>query len=147
LPKHIFFEPIQVEVKLNSDGSTVDMQGSVSGSYQTLCGRCAEEAKSNFEFPVFMVLKPRKGSTDGDDTSFSLYDGEVIDCSEVIEELVVLGVPYVSFCSEDCKGLCPVCGKNLNSNTCDCSLASIEPDEETFEGENPFSKLKNIKLT
>ena len=51
----------------------------------------------------------------------------------------VLAVPMKNLCSEDCKGLCPKCGKNLNEGLCNCNEENIDPRWETIQ------KLKSKK--
>ena len=52
--------------------------------------------------------------------------------------------PFVVLCRPDCAGLCPVCGANLNRETCDCAERAEE--ERVMSDANPFAALKNLKL-
>ena len=64
--------------------------------------------------------------------------------AEPINDAVVMDTPFVVLCTPDCRGLCPVCGGNLNVEQCDCAAqAEAEWAEAT---ENPFAALKNLKL-
>jgi len=61
------------------------------------------------------------------DLDLSIFDGEAIDIDELVTEELLLAVPDHVLCSENCKGICPVCGVDRNSVTCDCQTAEIDP--------------------
>lgn len=141
--------PVKASVKLESDGQTVDMKGDIASNYISLCGRCGEEAKADIFSEVSLIFKPKKNSDEFDDVGFVLYKGDVLDCSEALEELFILSIPHTIYCSENCLGLCPNCGVNLNNSKCLCrekgvSLNSKNNDSAESEVVNtPFSKLKD----
>lgn len=64
------------------------------------------------------------------------YRGEELDFSRMVEDLIFLNLPLSSVCSEGCKGLCPVCGCNLNLVQCSCA------QDETI---NPFLSLRTLR--
>ena len=67
----------------------------------------------------------------------SLNEYDFINLADILKEQISLNIPIQPLCSNDCKGLCQVCGKNLNSEKCKCK-------KEKWN--NPFSKLENINL-
>jgi uncharacterized protein len=66
------------------------------------------------------------------------YRGDEIEPKEFIREQLLLGIPMVPVHSQDCKGLCPVCGADRNETTCNCHIEVIEG------GPSPFAMLKKI---
>ena len=70
--------------------------------------------------------------------------------TDAIREDILIVFPQSCLCSEDCRGLCPVCGANLNEGDCGCELPEEEEDEEeaeeASEGPNPWAALDNLKL-
>ena len=112
-------------------GKRVNLRGRVSTQVHTRCARCLEpvtyrlEAEMNVQFA---------GSEDPDDPDLYLFEGSKADLTDALRDAVLLEMPYRALCREDCKGLCPKCGKNLNSGPCTCQ----EGDDVT----NPFSALK-----
>ena len=75
---------------------------------------------------------------DGREEDYDLIaepEGEVFDTAEFVENLLLLKLPMKFLCDEECKGLCPVCGTNLNTSECDCKEHQI--DER-------FAKLKDL---
>lgn len=144
-PAHSFSKQLPVYLKLSSDGRTVDMKGVFKGTYRTLCSRCAGEANESLEIPINIIVKPRSGPDDEEDVGFALYDGEDLDCCKVVEDIVILNIPFLSLCSEECQGLCSQCGKNLNLGNCQCV---VEPDMDNSDKKTnkPFEKLKDFKI-
>jgi uncharacterized protein len=57
-----------------------------------------------------------------DELSASFYQGDSIDVSALVQEQILLTLPSVPLCKEECKGLCAQCGVNLNQETCECQL-------------------------
>ena len=62
-----------------------------------------------------------------DDLSTAFYENDEIDLGALMHEQFVLSLPMKPLCSEGCKGLCPVCGTNLNKGTCDCKPVWEDP--------------------
>jgi len=142
-PDYVFSSPPEVELSLSLEGSTVVVAGQVSGSFVSPCVRCTEEAKTELDLALDLILKPASNrkipGADEEDLHFGIYDGEEVNCTEIAEEFLVLSLPFVVVCSENCKGLCPHCGKNLNLGLCGCK------PEET--GDPRLSVLRALKIT
>jgi uncharacterized protein len=77
------------------------------------------------------------GSFDLEDADEELFDGRQIDLDPILQEQVLLALPMNVVCREDCKGLCPMCGRDLNESACSCEPKGIE---------GRLAALKNIKL-
>lgn len=111
----------------------------IEGSAKVACSRCLVE----FDYPLHgfshLVFYPEDAHVEGEesDEERDYYDGEKLDISEILAEEILIIVPFNPLCSDDCKGLCPVCGANLNEETCGCSRDVA--DER-------FSVLKGLKI-
>ena len=70
--------------------------------------------------------------------AFGFYEDGIVNCSSFVEEFLILALPYTVTCSTQCKGLCSVCGQNLNTAMCECIVQ--EPIDSRF------AALKDIKL-
>jgi uncharacterized protein len=126
---------------------TIVVQGTVETVVGTDCSRCLEPAqapvKSEFRY-VFVPGSEDAGAKSGaeaeldpDDADCAYYEGEVIDLDPLIFEQIALQIPIRALCGDSCRGLCPRCGVNLNTESCDC------PPPEGGK----FAVLKNFKVT
>ena len=77
------------------------------------------------------------GSFELEDADQEVFDGKVINLDPIVREQLLLALPMSAVCREDCKGLCPQCGINLNEAKCNCELKPVDPR---------LAPLKNIKL-
>jgi uncharacterized protein len=125
-----FTQPFHLVAILHKTGDKVIVTGSMSSIYRGECGRCldAVEGKWDKEF-TFAVETDRTT--------------EFIDITEPLREEVLLYLPEKIVCSDECKGLCPVCGENLNKKECGCDRSDfqnhIEDKNETYQ---PFKNLR-----
>ncbi len=92
------------------------------------CGRCLEPVVVPLKSNVTYTLAPLKERMEGedpesleDDLEFSYYQGDEIEIDPLVVDQVIMQIPVKPLCSEDCKGLCPNCGANLNIDKgCSC---------------------------
>jgi DUF177 domain-containing protein len=114
----------------------VQLSGTAAIVIKPSCDRCLEAFEKRFTVPLHVNLAPHREmhfeneDDDGlgeEDVAFSFYKGEEIDLSEIIREMLVLDIPLRYLCSEDCKGLCPQCGQNLNLAACSCAKSPADP--------------------
>jgi len=122
LPLSFEREP-SCKMTLRKVSSSVFAEGVVRGSYNSSCARCLEPIENQLEAPFMIALKPKPLGDDGsaEDLSFGYYQDEAIDCGDLAQEFLVLGVPFQPLCSASCKGLCDQCGVNLNHDDCGCA--------------------------
>jgi uncharacterized protein len=103
----------------------VDMSLDVELELIVSCSRCAadHEFKESYkmEYPLVTAL-------DNEDTDeFILLSDGKLDLLETATEFILINLPSVYLCDEDCKGLCPKCGKDLNHGECGCEHKEIDP--------------------
>ena len=79
----------------------------------------------------------RAGSFDLKEADEDWFDGRIIDFDPILREQLLLALPMYLICSEDCKGLCPLCGQDLNVKSCGCEPKRVDPR---------LAVLKDIKL-
>ncbi len=131
-------------------GTTVHVTGTLSGTARRQCVRCLKEYDDALWIPVVgeylgdAELKARPAGRDsseqsGDDMDdVYAYTGETIELGEMLREHVILSTPMQPLCQEECRGLCPVCGQDLNVRRCDCREEQIQ---------SPFAVLKQLRAT
>jgi uncharacterized protein len=126
--------PIAVDLSYYRAGMELFFEGRLSASMVAACARCAEELSAPYVRKFRFVLAPRAAGDDGDDgqvrtedLEFSLYDGDQIDLAPLVAEQLILALPSRALCREDCQGLCPHCGANLNLHRCGCAQQAYDP--------------------
>ena len=137
-----FAEPLSWDVTVTNTGEALLLMGSVRGTARTACGRCLEEFETALEGEVegYVLLDasvPAPEDMDADEYSV-LGEDHVIDLEPLLVAALVLELPLVPLCKEDCKGLCPTCGENLNEGPCGCA-----PADDEFST-SPFAVLKDF---
>lgn len=120
-----FPEPIDVELFVAKTGDEVIVQGKISTMVEMECARCLDvfEMDINPKVQFVIQLLDVKESQHSDDDDFVILpktSGDY-DISDRIREAILLELPLKPLCSEDCRGLCPMCGVNLNETDCDCT--------------------------
>ena len=81
------------------------------------CSRCLSPASAKITVDFDEEFRPAPCDKD-----VFTYEKGVIDLDRFVDQLILTNLPYVILCKEDCKGLCPVCGKNLNEGECGHNL-------------------------
>lgn len=135
-PEMIFFEikgysypvvdkkPFIAEVSLKGRNK-VHINGEVSISLEMPCDRCLEPTTQNIVFSFEKDIDfDEDTSEDMDDRSY--IDGKTIDIDGMLYSEILMNLPTKVLCNEECKGICRVCGKNLNKGDCGCD--SFVPD-------------------
>lgn len=92
------------------------------------CDRCLEDVELTFPIQIddrWKLEEQSDGIEDVDEHSF--MDGCILDVDKLVADEIVVALPTKVLCKEDCKGLCSVCGTNLNYGTCDCDRQVLDP--------------------
>lgn len=127
-------EPVRIFGELKKGIVQVDIEGKIVTNMEMECSRCLSPIKSMLEIPFkvgYMTeehyTKEKESELHGEDLELAIYDGEKIDLTELATEQILLNLPTQIFCQENCQGLCPKCGANLNTNSCNCETEEIDP--------------------
>jgi len=114
-------------------GDEVRVRGSLQTSVELRCDRCLGPVPVpvNVDFAANFVHAGDPAAEgkelQDEDLEFSVYDGDSVDLDEVVREQILLALPARQLCRDDCRGLCPACGKNLNTEACDCARHETDP--------------------
>ena len=122
-------DPVSVKGKLYSKADVLYLDLRIEFTFYGVCDRCAEEIEKNFSINVNKIIVEELQNVDNDD--FILVDNQLLNLDELINEEVSLTLPSKMLCDDECKGLCPKCGTNLNVNKCDCK-GDIDPRMEAL---------------
>jgi uncharacterized protein len=136
-------EPLEVR----ATAELVDGQIRIFGSFHTrvelVCARCLESVTEELSRDFDLFYRPLAGvpredevMLKPDDTDIAFFDGEGLFLADVLAEQVNLLIPMKAICRSDCRGLCPHCGSNLNSEECRCEVHT--PDSRLA----PLARMK-----
>lgn len=117
-------EPVSVKGCVENKAGIVSLNASVRLVYEAPCDRCAADVKREFNIPMEHTLVVSLES--GENDAFLVVPNMRLNLDELVEEDVNLAIPSKFLCNDNCKGLCTICGKNLNENQCDCK-APVDP--------------------
>lgn len=115
--------------------------GTVKARLILQCGRCMKNYKFLTEFPVELHFTSKEKAID-DDVDLYYTDGDSIDLDEAIQTNVIMNIPAKRLCSDDCKGLCPVCGADLDIECCSCGHTDNDSDNQAVDSR--FAILKDF---
>lgn len=105
---------------------SLELNATVSGKAQVHCARCGKPITVDVEFPISEILI-REDAAYTQDEDVVIYSGNEIELDEIITNSFLMNVSGKYLCSDDCKGLCPHCGINLNEASCSCQDDIIDP--------------------
>ena len=125
---------VQGEVELLRTPRSIVVKGMLHTDVELTCSRCLSQfiyaLTLNFEeeyIPTVDVLSGAPLPPPEEAGAFTIDGHHVIDLTEAIRQYTVLATPIKPLCKEDCAGLCPSCGHNLNQGQCDCPAQEIDP--------------------
>jgi len=112
----------------------IRLVGTLATEVELACARCLEPVRQPVTRDFELLYRPQGADKTKEDasvskgeTEISYYEGDGLLLEDVLREQVLLAVPYRVLCQENCKGLCPSCGRNLNSGQCSCEEARPDP--------------------
>ena len=108
--------PVSVNVTCVLQGDDVYVDGTLKCKIVGECARCVKQVESDWSCEISAVYAVTR--QDEDDY---LYSNGRLDLTPAVVDTLITSLPTVIYCKDDCKGLCPVCGKNLNEGLCDCN--------------------------
>jgi uncharacterized protein len=128
-------KPIKIEGRLSSAGpSRFYFSGRIKGESEVPCRRCLKEVTVAVDEEAHFIFSS-EGEDVADDPDVYPFDAlaPTLDLRPAVRETWLLSVPGFALCQEDCKGLCPTCGTDLNNGTCDCVPAAAESRWEALK--------------
>lgn len=132
-------QPLHGKVFVQRTDEGVLIRGEISGVIVVPCNRCAEDATINInsEFREYEEIPEESASPlEEEHEGYIVYDrhAPMLNLAEVGWEQFMLAQPAMPLCREDCKGLCPKCGTNLNMGECDCARDTTDPRMAALAG-------------
>jgi uncharacterized protein len=131
-------------VLLAKHGHDILVRGKLTGHLNLACSRCLESFTMPVDVDFDLLLAPGPSEAAGVDQELDqadldvdYYRGEVVDLESILREQIILMIPLKPLCDDNCKGLCPKCGANLNVTTCQCRPEAAN---------TPFAHLAKLKI-
>lgn len=135
------------DLELYMEGRNVFVRGTLGGWVEVACSRCVGPARCAIDESLAVTYLPAADPAAADhprhhdaeddaepelelgdeDLDVYAYEGEEIDLEPLLRDQIILSVPFAPLCRPDCKGLCPVCGAELNVTTCSCAKGAVDP--------------------
>jgi uncharacterized protein len=127
-------EPVALTVDISRDNEQFRLVGRVKTTLEMPCGRCLEPVRTGLDEPFDVLYLPHAKNTgegelelEDDDLTTAYYRDHVIDLGQLMLEQFQFAVPMKPLCQPGCRGLCPTCGINLNTATCECRPVWEDP--------------------
>lgn len=123
-----FVEPIKYDGAIYKAGSDKIVHVNIKYTYKEICGRCLDPfIKSDTTVLSGQLTKHHDDMEEYETGDVIYYEEDEVNLTDDIVNTIVLSLPMKPLCSEECKGICPSCGENLNRKKCDCVVEDVDP--------------------
>lgn len=112
-----FKSPVLLSGSISNTNDKLLLEGNIKTQIQLYCSRCNKPVIKDIDLDVKELFSEKNNNFDDDIWVFS---GDIIELNPIIISNIALNIPMKVLCKEDCKGLCPICGHDLNESKCDC---------------------------
>jgi uncharacterized protein len=137
-------EPVSIAGRIRRRDREVELRGKLATKVAVACGRCLKSVELLVEVEFTERFAPAVAWKDEEqhelqqeDLDLAVFDGEGIELADLVREEIILAMPGHTLCQEQCKGLCPDCGTDLNLSSCDCATKQID---------SRWEKLKDLRF-
>ena len=125
-----FPSPMKVVGDITNTAGYMRMALTASVDYEARCARCLAPVNGSFAFNLEKTVAPKEVLSDLDEDKlddYAIIEDGFLDIDEQLKDQLEIEFPLRFLCSDDCKGLCSRCGKNLNEGDCSCLASEIDP--------------------
>ena len=129
------------EASAERAGSEIRITGKLDINVELTCSRCLEPARIHVAKPFDLYFRERdeelfdedaEVELEEEDTRTAFFTGTKLAIGDILREQILLALPMKALCTADCKGLCPTCGTNLNSGSCNCPKEEFSPHMDSL---------------
>ena len=138
--KSLLSESVECNFELTRNNTKVHLKGSLTFVLHLECARCYENftLKKTELVEAYFIKRDKTLYSENEELSpedilTELYDDDMINLVPVFYDTIILSIPMKPLCKEDCKGLCPICGANLNYEQCNCKKEITDPRWEPLK--------------
>ncbi len=127
----------------NAGTGKVRIEGSAELTFRTRCDRCLSDVPTKLELKFHQVVaSPDAGKDEEEEENPSYLEGYQLNVESFVHDEILMNWPMKILCREDCKGVCPVCGKNRNDGDCGCD--TFVPDPRMAAIQDIFNANKEV---
>lgn len=137
-------EKLPVSLRIaNRENKYLVLQGAVDLVVDIPCGRCLETVPTPIRFDIDRELRMENGSVSDEEMEVTDYlIGFDLDIDKLVYAEILVNWPMRVLCKEDCKGICRICGMNLNEGACNCQRTELDPRMAAIQ--DVFKKFKEV---
>jgi uncharacterized protein len=122
---HPFIQPVHVHGKITAGANLVVLDAVADFIFHCTCDRCLTEINKPMQVPINFDLVTSLTQEDND--RLVLVEDFQLSLDQLVVEELILNLPSKNLCREDCSGICPTCGKDLNQGLCGCRNDRVDP--------------------
>ena len=123
-----FQQPVRLEGEVSDDAGAITLSATVYAHVTTRCARCGRPVEYDKETDVeFLLVKELEGEEEDLRDDVYLVESDAVELDDILIPELIMDMEMSVLCDEDCKGLCPKCGKNLNQGDCGCVVKEVDP--------------------
>ena len=126
--------PVKLRFEIYKDKTAFRLVGNTVTTLEVPCSRCLEALTVPVDTSFDLRYQPHSANAgkpdqeiEEDDLTTAFYENDEIDLEQLMREQFLLALPMKPLCGEGCKGLCTICGTNLNRGACDCKREWEDP--------------------
>lgn len=147
LENHSVVSPVQAHLEMHRTAQEIIINGSLKVDIEFQCSRCLKSFRKNLDIPIHNIvyhpieeMQIEKHELKDDEMDMGFYTGSELDLQDMLKEQILLNVQTNPLCDDNCKGICPECGADLNTEKCYCEKKEVDPRLEVLR--SLFEKRK-----
>ena len=117
---------VDADAVLDSVSGGIEVSADITAPWKGECRRCLVPVTGQLHAHVRELYRPHSRDPEPDEDTYPLA-GEMLDLQPLVRDALLLELPLAPLCSEECRGLCPTCGADLNAGDCQCTAAPSDP--------------------
>lgn len=122
-----FTSPVTVKGVIKNNGESLTFIAECASTFNTQCARCGRDIEVGMSFVIDENLMQSDGEIESEDTDTVFFEDGIVEIDDIVLNSFFMNENGKHLCSDNCKGLCPECGCNLNDGHCDCNNEEIDP--------------------
>jgi uncharacterized protein len=119
-----FISPVSFNGRVTNNNGMLILKGLAKVSYSTVCDRCVKKIEQELTVDINESIIEKRTDEDESVESFEddryTFSGNILDLDRILADCILTNVPMAQVCREECRGLCQICGAEINGESCNC---------------------------